>query len=98
VSAYVIAEIEITEAGLAAEYRQIAAAALTQHGGRYVVRSTVPEALEGQWPPGRRIVVLEFDDLDAARRWYHSPEYAPGIEIAGRAMTRRVAIVPGPDQ
>ena len=31
--------------------------------------------LEGDWTP-KRLVLLEFEDLDAAKRWYDSPDRA----------------------
>lgn len=31
------------------------------------------ESLEGQEPEGA--VIIKFDDIDAAKRWYYSPEY-----------------------
>ena len=95
--AYVIAEVETTQPDLVAEYRDLARAAIAEFGGRYVVRNELPEGLEGEWPPGRRLVVLEFDSTERAREWYHSPSYAKALEISRKAMVRRVAILQGHD-
>ena len=47
---------------------------LQRFGGRVVAVSDAPEPLEGDWGPGR-LVILSFDSQDAARVWMISPEY-----------------------
>lgn len=47
---------------------------IEKYGGRFVVRGGAHEVIEGAWQPGR-IVVIQFDDLDALKGWYYSPEY-----------------------
>ena len=47
---------------------------ITQSGGRPIVVQDDPDVLDGE-APGSRIVVLEFDSVEAARAWYESPEY-----------------------
>lgn len=41
--------------------------------GRFVIHGPPAEVVEGSWPGS--MVLLEFPDLDTARRWYHSPAY-----------------------
>jgi uncharacterized protein (DUF1330 family) len=48
---------------------------VAHYGGRYLVRGAPYETLEGNWQP-QRLVVLEFPDMEAARKFYDSPEYA----------------------
>ena len=69
--AYVIADIEITDAAGYEEYRRRVPATVAQYGGRYLVRGGAAETLEGDWQP-RRLVVLEFPSIAQARRWYDS--------------------------
>ena len=73
-SAYVLVDVEVTDPEQYDRYRPLAAASVEQYGGRYVVRGGASEVLEGTRSPNR-LVVIEFPDADAARRWYHSPEY-----------------------
>jgi uncharacterized protein (DUF1330 family) len=47
---------------------------IMQTGGRAIVVHDDPEVLEGSWKR-KRTVILEFDSVDAARKWYNSPEY-----------------------
>ncbi|WKK23109.1 DUF1330 domain-containing protein [Streptomyces olivoreticuli] len=98
-TAYVISESEVLDEELAASYRTLAAAAIRHHGGRYVVRGAEPEAADGLWPAGRRLVVVEFADMDRLKAWYASPEYAEARELAKKALKRRLLFVEGtPEQ
>ena len=93
-AAYLIAEVEITDSKAYEEYRKIVPATIAQYGGRYLVRGGAVETKEGGWTPSR-VVVLEFDSLDQARKWYHSPEYAPALAIRTRAGKSKVILVEG---
>ena len=72
--AYVIAETDITDPEQYARYMAASPAAIAEGGGRFVVRGGDVEVLEGDWRPPR-LVVLEFDDVEAAQRWYDSAQY-----------------------
>jgi uncharacterized protein (DUF1330 family) len=52
------------------------------------------DAKEGGWTP-RRLVVLEFPSMDEARRWYHSPEYAPVLAMRLKSARSKVVLVDG---
>ena len=73
-TAYVVADITVTNPDGYAPYRPLAGASVTQYGGRFVARGGAVEPLEGGWNPAR-VVIIEFPSMDAARKWYHSPEY-----------------------
>jgi len=94
VAAYLIAEVEITDPKAYEEYRKIVPATIAQYGGRYLVRGGALETKEGGWTPSR-VVVLEFASMDQARKWYHSPEYAPALAIRTRAGKSKVILVEG---
>jgi uncharacterized protein (DUF1330 family) len=70
---YVIARVTVTNPEAYAEYAKGATAAIKQYGGRPLVRGGAHEALEGEARP--RNVVIEFESVEQARRYYHSPEY-----------------------
>ena len=93
-AAYVIASIEVTDPELYAEYRAQVLPTVERHGGRFLVRGGASEVLEGSWQP-QRVVVLEFPDLDSARRWYSSDEYRPLIDLRGRASDGHLLLVEG---
>lgn len=93
-AAYLIAEVEITDPKAYEEYRKIVPATIARYGGRYLVRGGAVETKEGGWTPSR-VVVLEFASMDQARKWYHSPEYAPALAIRSRAGKSKVILVEG---
>ena len=93
--AYVIASVsEAHDDEALAEYRRRNTAAVEAHGGRFVVRGGAMEVLEGDWAP-LRVVVIEFDDVDAAKRWYESDEYQAAIPIRQSASTTGLIVVEG---
>jgi uncharacterized protein (DUF1330 family) len=81
------------EAGMGA-YGSKAAPTMMEHGGTPLVVHDEPEVLEGDWH-GSRTVILEFDSVDAARAWYHSPAYQDAIPLRQAAAETNVVIVEG---
>jgi uncharacterized protein (DUF1330 family) len=73
-TAYLIADVDVTDAAAYEEYRSKAPASIALHGGRYLARGGETFVLEGDWEP-HRLVILEFPDLTALRAWYDSNEY-----------------------
>ena len=90
---YVIMDAEVTDPAGYEEFKRLAAAAIADHGGRYLVRGGALEALEGEWHP--RLVLLEFDTLQTALAFYNSEAYQAAREIRLKTATSRVAAVEG---
>ncbi len=81
---YIIARVTVTNPEAYAEYAKGATEAIRQYGGRPLVRGGAHEPLEGE--ARARNVVIEFDSVEQARRYYHSPEYqAAKAKRAGAA-------------
>ena len=93
-AAYAIAEVEVTDPAQFEEYRKRVPATIAQYGGKYLVRGGAVDSKEGGWTP-KRLVVLEFPSMDAARRWYGSPEYAPVLAMRLKSARSRVVLVEG---
>jgi len=93
-SAYMIADIHVTDPERYEEYKRLAAPSVAAHGGRYLVRGGPAERLEGMREL-HRIVVLEFPDLERARTWWSSPEYAPAKAIRHESATAEMLFVEG---
>jgi uncharacterized protein (DUF1330 family) len=93
-AAYVIGDIEVTDAALYEDYRKQVAATVQKYGGKFVVRGGKVEALEGGWLP-RRLVMLEFPSMEQAQKWYRSSEYAPLIALRQRASRGKLVLVEG---
>jgi len=92
--AYVIAEVNVTNPAGYDAYRPLAGASIAQYGGKFLARGGKTELLEGS-PDPARIVVIEFADIDAARRWYHSPEYQAALKVRLANSTGRVLLTEG---
>ena len=92
--AYFVAEIEITNPAEYEPYRAGVPATIAQYGGRYLTRGAAIELLEGG-PEPKRVVILEFADAAAAKRWYNSPEYQKILPIRLANSTGRVFLVEG---
>jgi uncharacterized protein (DUF1330 family) len=93
-AAFLIADVDVTDPAQYEEYKKLAPAAIAKYGGRYVVRGGAHETLEGTWVPNR-LVILEFPDLDRARAFYRSPEYAAAKAARKNAATGNFVIVEG---
>lgn len=73
--AYILAEIEITNAEGYKEYSQLVPPTLEAFGGKFLHRGGPVIALEGSCEERRR-VIIEFPTAQAARDWWASDTYA----------------------
>ena len=89
-AAYLLVDCEVTDPARYESYKKLAPPAIAKYGGRYLVRGGAKIALEGDWPLNR-VVILEFPDVDTARRFYDSPEY--GVARAEREGAARMKFV-----
>jgi len=92
--AYFVAELDVTNAEGMAEYRAAVPATLAQYGGRFLTRGGATDLLEGG-PEPKRVVILEFADKAAIKRWYDSPEYQKMLPGRLNNSTGRAFIVEG---
>lgn len=93
-AAYIIAHIQITDPEGFERYREAVPPIVARYGGRYLIRGGAAETLEGEWTVPR-LVVLEFADRDAAKRFYRSPEYQEILPIRLGATAGTAAILDG---
>jgi uncharacterized protein (DUF1330 family) len=94
--AYVLANIEVHDPETNARYRERARPIVEQYGGRYIIRGPKVEALEGDFGLDR-LVVLEFPSAQAARTWYHSPEYQEVMKLRLASATSDLVLIEGFD-
>lgn len=92
-AAYVIAEIEVHDPAKYEAYKTAAAESIARHGGTYRARGGAAEAFEGAAP--KRMVILEFPNAEAARRFYHSAEYQAAMKTRQGCATARLVLVEG---
>jgi len=72
--ACLVVELEITNPVAMEPYRPAVPATIAQYGGRFLTRGGSTELIEGG-PEPKRIVILEFADTAAFKRWCNSPGY-----------------------
>ena len=95
-AAYVIANVVALDPSTYPGRGPEAAETIRRHGGRYLVRNGPAELREGNCRLGR-LIVIEFDTLEDARRWYDSSDYAPIKAERMANATSQVVIVQGMD-
>ncbi len=93
-SAYVIVETDVHDPEQYERYKAASPAAVEAGGGRFIARGGEIAVLEGDWRPPR-LVVLQFQDLQSAKRWYDSPAYRETRRLREGAATLRMVAVQG---
>jgi uncharacterized protein (DUF1330 family) len=91
-SAYVIADITVTDPERYEDYKKLAPPAIAAYGGKYVARGGKSEKLEGSWDPNR-IVILEFESTEKAKQFIDSPEYKEARELRHKTATSNMIVV-----
>ena len=92
--AYIVTRVNIINSEAMSEYQEQVPPLVQAFGGKYLMRGTDVEALEGAWEH-QRMVILEFPTREAALAWYHSPEYAP-LKAQRQANTDAVILLASP--
>jgi uncharacterized protein (DUF1330 family) len=92
--AYIIVDIKITDPDRYDDYKKLTPASLQPFGGKFVVRGGATATLEGNWLPGR-IVVLEFPSVEKAKAWWSSDAYAPAKAIRQASSETKMIVVEG---
>ena len=94
--AYIVVETDIHDPEQYELYKQATPGAVAACGGRFIVRGGEFAVLEGDWQP-KRLVLLEFPDLEAAKRFYESPEYQDAKRLREGAARLNMIAVQGLD-
>jgi uncharacterized protein (DUF1330 family) len=93
-AAYLIADLTITDPEGFKEYQQHVGATLALYGGTFLVRGGAHETMEGAWHP-QTLVILHFDSVAQAWRWYQSPEYAALSDLRKQSAITQAIVVEG---
>jgi uncharacterized protein (DUF1330 family) len=93
-SAYIIANVRVTNPTQYDEYKRLSSTAMLAHGAQVCVRGGAIEVLEGDWTPDR-LVVLKFPSIDKARAFYTSTEYARARKAREGAAVMQMVVVEG---
>ncbi|SFE91545.1 DUF1330 domain-containing protein [Paracidovorax wautersii] len=93
-SGYVIASVNVTHPEQYEEYKKRSTHAMQVHGAEVCIRGGKVEVLEGDWNPGR-MVVLKFPSFEAAKGFYNTPEYQKAKAAREGAAVMRMVCVEG---
>ena len=93
-SAYVLVDVDITDPVGYELYRKLAYPVIAEFGGKYLVRGGTTEIREGSWKPNR-LVIVEFENLSRAQKWYESEQYRPALDVISKCARRNLVIVDG---
>ena len=89
-SAYNIAEITIKDQdGYNKEYLPLITKALTDAGGKFLVRGGKTISYEGA-APATRVVVIQFESLDKLEALYNSAPYKDAVAVGDKYATQRI--------
>jgi len=90
---YWIVHVDVHNNETYAKYREANAIAFEKYGARFIVRGGEQIIVEGYSKP--RTVVIEFDDLETAKKCYDSDEYQRAKKIRDAVSTGDMVIVEG---
>ena len=92
---YIVVDITaVQDPDAYAEYRASVSPQLESAGGQYLVRGGNVQVLEGEWTPGR-LVIVRFKSVEEARRWWEAPEYATLKRLRQRSTLTNMLLVEG---
>ncbi|KQP21026.1 DUF1330 domain-containing protein [Pseudorhodoferax sp. Leaf265] len=93
-SAYILADVTVTNPAQYEDYKKWSSAAMQTHGAEVCVRGGKVEVLEGDWSPSR-LVMLKFPNVEAAKAFNDSPEYGKARAARQGAAIMRMVVVEG---
>jgi len=74
-------------------YRKVAPASFEKHPATFLAIHGRSETLEG--PASEDIIILQFPSYEAAKAWYHSPEYQAACELRFQGGDYRCILTEG---
>ena len=93
-TAYIIADVTVTNEAQMVEYREWSTRAMQEFGAEVLVRGGKVTPLEGAWSP-QRVVVLKFKDRATAQAYYDSETYTQARRVREGAGSIDMILVDG---
>ncbi len=91
---YVVIDTEVIDSEAYAEFVEQVPAALAAHGGRFLVRTSDAETIEGDWAP-KRLVIVEFDNVEAARGFIGTAYSGALGDLRRQATKSKIVVAEG---
>lgn len=92
-SAYLIADVSVSNPQQYEDYKRLSSQAMAEHGAKVLVRGGQTQRLEGREPG--RTVLLEFPSVEAAQAFYESETYRAARQAREGAAVMNMFIVQG---
>ncbi|MGE3149411.1 MAG: DUF1330 domain-containing protein [Pseudorhodoplanes sp.] len=90
---WVSAYHKINDADALAAYAKLAGPAIQAGGGRFLARGMPAHAYERGVK--ERLVIIEFDSIDAAKATHDSPAYQAALKALGNGVDRDLRLIEG---
>jgi len=92
--AYLLVQVEVTNAPQYGEYTKLTPAIIEKFGGRFLARGGRSTTLEGPAAPAR-VALIEFPSYERAQAFYNSPEYLGARKVRAGAAHVQMVLVEG---
>jgi uncharacterized protein (DUF1330 family) len=93
-AAYVVVEVDVKDPQGYEDYKRLSTEAGKKYGAKFIARGGAVEVWEGEFSP-KRVVILEFENAEAAKRWYTSPEYTEAKAVRQKYAVTNMFMVEG---
>jgi uncharacterized protein (DUF1330 family) len=96
-TAYLIADVTVTDESWIPDYADKVHIIAEKHGGRYLTRSGNITTIEGDPLESTLIAVIEFPSRDALDAFVSDPEYAPYMKARQKGSISRFHVIDDTD-
>jgi uncharacterized protein (DUF1330 family) len=90
---YLVAHIRVHDKEAFERFKAMSGPAIKDYGGRVLARQPAPDYREGRLRG--TTILIEFDDMDAARRFYESDAYTAARAVRETAAETDLMLVEG---
>jgi len=90
---YAVVQVDVRDADEYAKYAELAGPAVQKYGGEFLARGGEVAVKEGT--TRARCVIIRFDDMETAEKFYHGPEYQEALSYALPVSERDYKFVQG---
>ncbi len=90
---YAVVQVDVSDADEYGKYAALAGPAVAQYGGEFLARGGDVVVKEGE--TRARCVIIRFDDMETAERFYHGPEYQEALSYALPVSERDYKFIQG---
>ena len=95
--AYVIAEVQVTDADTWKQYQAALPGTLAPYKTRTLARAN-PVALDNSTPPAGSLVIIAFNNMEEVKAFWNSPAYQAIIPLREKSAMTRIYAVEGVPQ